>query len=121
MADFDKIIVFGKKTMSQILKDVYDSSKNKDKQITDLISQLSDKIVNLGDAIQLVPLIASYLEISVKNDEHIIKMLSIVQKASVRSQTAGEEEPEYTKEERDQLFTTFQEMGIVPKKQLVDQ
>ena len=119
MADFDSIVVFGKKTMSQILKDVYDSSKNKDKQITECIAVLSDKIVNLGDAIQLAPLIASYLEIGVKNDEHIIKMLSVVQKASARSQAAGEEEPEYTKEERDQLFSTFQELGIVPGKQTV--
>lgn len=114
MADFDQIIVFDKKSMSNILKDVYNSSKSKDKQITELIKVLSDKIVNIGDAIQLVPLIASYLEISVKNDEHIIKMLSIVQKASARSQAAGEEEPEFTKQERDELLASFQEMGIVP-------
>lgn len=107
MADFDSIIVFGKKTMSDILKDIYDSSKRRGKEIEGLIEQLSPMIVNAGDAVILVPLIAKYMEISVTNDEHIIKMIAIVQKASTRAKTEGSDEPELNKDERAALLNEF--------------
>jgi len=109
MAEFDQIVVFDKKTMSSLFKEVYDTTKKKDKDITSLIDQLKELIKNIGDALQLVPLISSYLDISVKNNEHIIKMLQIVQKAAQRSAAAEGDDKEMTKEERDAMVASLNE------------
>jgi hypothetical protein len=73
-------VIFGKKTVSDILKEVYDNSKSKEKQINALIGELKPLVENIGDARLVVPMIKEYLEIGVKNDEHLIKMLAVVQK-----------------------------------------
>ena len=74
MSDFEQVI-FGKKKFSELLKEVYDRSTAKEKQITDMIEQLRDLIQNTGDAVMMVPLIASYMDLNLKNDDVLIKML----------------------------------------------
>jgi len=73
-------VVFGKKTFSSILEEIYDNQKKKDKQISALIAELKPLIESIGDATLIVPLIKEYLEISVKNDEQLIKMATIIQR-----------------------------------------
>ena len=74
-------VLFGKKTFSDLLKEIYDNSRNKDKQINALIGELKPLVQNVGDAQLVVPMIKEYLEIGVKNDEHLIKMAAIVQRS----------------------------------------
>ena len=69
------------KSFSSLLKDIYTNSRDKEKQIRALIVQLRDMIDNVGDAVLIVPLLQGYLEVAVKNDEALIKMAAIVQKA----------------------------------------
>jgi hypothetical protein len=80
MSDFDKVIFKGK-TFSSILEDIYKNSKKKESQIKSLIEELKPLIGSMGDAISVVPLIKEYLEIGVKNDEQLIKMAAIIQRA----------------------------------------
>ena len=68
MAEFDQV-VFGKKKFSDILQEIYTRSTTKEKQITDLIEQLKELIQNTGDAVMMVPLIASYMDLNLKNDD----------------------------------------------------
>lgn len=75
----DKII-FGKKTLSDLFKEIYDNSREKDKQIRALIGELKELIEGIEDATLVVPMIKEYLEIAVKNDKHLIDMASIVQR-----------------------------------------
>ena len=86
MSQFEKV-VFGKKKFSDLLEEIYDNQKKKDKQINALINELKPMIEEIGDATLLVPLIKEYLEIGVKNDEQLIKMATIVQRA-LQTQTA---------------------------------
>jgi len=72
--------IFGKKTVSDVLKEIYDNSRNKDKQINALIGELKPLVENIGDATLVVPMIKEYLEVGVKNDEHLIKMVALVQR-----------------------------------------
>ena len=74
-------VVFGKKKFSDILSEIYDNQKKKEKQITGLISELKPLINDIGDATLIVPLIKEYMEIGVRNDEQLIKMATIVQRA----------------------------------------
>jgi hypothetical protein len=73
-------VVFGGKKFSDILEEIYNNQKKKDKQISALISELKPLVNEIGDATLIVPLIKEYLEISVKNDEQLIKMATIVQR-----------------------------------------
>jgi hypothetical protein len=54
-----------------------------------LISELKPLIQDIGDATLVVPLLKEYLEISVKNDEQLIKMATIIQRA-VQSETTDD-------------------------------
>lgn len=80
MSNLDNII-FKEKKFSDLLEEIYDNSKAKEKQIAALISELKPLINDIGDAVLVVPLIKEYMEIGVKNDEQLIKMATIVQRA----------------------------------------
>ena len=82
-------IVFGGKKFSDILEEIYNNQKKKEKQISALISELKPLVNEIGDATLIVPLIKEYLEISVKNDEQLIKMATIIQRALSNSTEAG--------------------------------
>jgi hypothetical protein len=95
-------VVFGKKKFSDILSEIYDNQKRKEKQISGLIAELKPLISDIGDATLIVPLIKEYLEIGVKNDEQLIKMATIIQRAMNNS--SGEESLGITEEEKQQLM-----------------
>ena len=73
-------VIFDGKTSSDVFKEIYNNSKKKDKQINSLIAELKPLIQNIGDAPVVVPLIKEYLEIGVKNDEHLIKLATVIQR-----------------------------------------
>ena len=113
MSKLDNLI-FGKKKFSDILSEIYDNQKKKEKQITGLISELKPLISDIGDATLIVPLIKDYMEISVRNDEQLIKMATIVQRALNNSGDGDslgitEEEKAELMAELDKLNTNFEE------------
>ena len=73
--------LFGNKKFSDLLEEIYTNQKKKEEQISILISELKPLIQDIGDATLIVPLLKEYLEISVKNDEQLIKMATIAQRA----------------------------------------
>ena len=101
-------VVFGKKKFSDILSEIYDNQKRKEKQISGLIAELKPLINDIGDATLIVPLIKEYLEIGVKNDEQLIKMSTIVQRAL--NSSSGEESLGITEEEKQQLLEELEKI-----------
>ena len=99
-------IVFGNKKFSDILNEIYDNQTQKKKQISALISELKPLIQEIGDATLIVPLIKEYLEISVKNNEQLIKMASIVQRTLQSS--SGGDDLGLSEEEKNQLLEGLQ-------------
>jgi len=65
---------------SDLMRDVYHNSKKKSRQIDTLIKSLEPMIKNIGDATVIVPLIKDYLEVSVKNDDALVKLAAVVQR-----------------------------------------
>ena len=88
MSEFDKI-VFKKKKFSDILSEIYDNQKQKQQQISILISELKPLIQDIGDATLIVPLIKEYLDLGIKNDEQLIKVATIVQRMVKSSENNG--------------------------------
>jgi len=95
-------------TFSDLLKDIYHNSKKKDRQINTLIHELQPLIKNLGDATVIVPLIKEYLDVSVKNDEHLVKLAAVVQRL-VGSNTKTDGDGLLDDDEKKQLLAIAQE------------
>ena len=72
--------IFKGKTLSDLFSEIYDNSKETKSQVKGLIAELKPLIENIGDATLVVPMIKEYMEIGVKNDEHLIKMAAIIQR-----------------------------------------
>tara|TARA_R110000851_G_scaffold63859_1_gene145812 strand:+ start:332 stop:673 length:342 start_codon:yes stop_codon:yes gene_type:complete len=104
--------IFKGKTFDSLLEDIYNNSKRKEIQIQILITELKPMIKNIGDAVIIVPLIKDYMEIAVKNDEALIKMAAIVQKAQGRS-GSDSDSLLLTEEEKRQLIDQVQRVGEV--------
>jgi len=85
---FDKV-VFGKKKFSDLLEEIYNNQKRREAQVTALISELKPMVSDIGDATLIVPLIKEYMEIGVKNDDALIKMATLVQRALNSSNDEG--------------------------------
>ena len=103
--------IFKGTTFSSLLKDVYDNSRKKDRQIKLLIAQLEPLVKNLNDASVVVPLIKEYLEISVKNDDNLVRLTAIIQRLLVvGSKTEKGDELGLTEAERKQLLEEAQSL-----------
>ena len=83
-------IIFDDKSFSDLLKEIHKNQSKKAKQLASLIAELRPLITNLGDATVVVPLIKEYMEISVKNDDQLIKMAAIVQRLSTGNINTGD-------------------------------
>jgi len=103
-------IIFDGKSSSDVFKEIYSNSKKKDKQINALIAELKPLIQNIGDTAVVVPLIKEYLEISVKNDEHLIKMMAVIQRLS-NSTSNNSVDSLLTDEEMKQLQAMAEEVA----------
>lgn len=72
--------IFNGKTLSDLFSEIHDNSTSTRAQVKALIGELKPLIENIGDATLIVPMIKEYMEIGVKNDEHLIKLATIVQR-----------------------------------------
>jgi esterase/lipase len=107
MSQFDNVI-FGKKKFSDVLEEIYNNQQKKDKQVTALINELKPLISDIGDATLVVPLIKEYMEISVKNDDILIKMAALAQRAI--STISNDGSLTISDEEKDQLLSAMNEL-----------
>lgn len=104
--DFESKI-FGNKSFSDLLKNIYDNSREKEKQIKDLISGLKPLVADTQSALMVVPLIKEYLDVSVKNDDSLIKMAGIIQRAMANS-SSGDGDFILSESEKEQLLNAVQ-------------
>lgn len=121
-----EIELFKGKSFSDLMKEIYDNSKKKDRQINMLIGELRPLIQNIGDATIIVPLIKEYLEVSVKNDEHLVKLAAVVQRlvsTSNRVQAETGNSWMLSEEEKKQLLSELDEIessDTEVNKQIID-
>jgi len=114
--DFNTITLFGKKTFADLLKEIHTNSSNKEREIRALIDNLKPFINSAGDAVIIVPLIKDYLDVSVKNDDLLIKMAGIVQRA-MNSNTGGEDLL-LSDSDKEMLFQSMNELDAKVKEEL---
>jgi hypothetical protein len=112
MSSLDKNI-FGKKKLSDIFQEIYNNQKKKEEQISALINELKPLINDIGDATLVVPLIKEYMDLAIRNDEALIKMATIVQRA-LNSEASESNDFGMTEEEKAQLLSEVKNFN--PKK-----
>ena len=108
-------IIFDDKSFGDLLKEIHGNQKKKATQLASLIAELRPLVQSLGDATVVVPLIKEYMEISVKNDDQLIKMAAIVQRLSTGT-TSGGEGSLLSEEEKDQLMDVAEEISKTVEK-----
>jgi hypothetical protein len=101
--------VFGDKKFSDLLEEIYQNQKKRDTQVVALISELKPLVQEIGDATLIVPLIKEYMEIGVKNDDALIKMATIVQRALQNQDEDGG--LGISEEEKEQLLAEMEKIS----------
>ena len=114
--DFNTITLFGKKTFADLLKEIHTNSSNKEREIRALIDNLKPFINSAGDAVIIVPLIKDYLDVSVKNDDLLIKMAGIVQRAM--NSNVGGDDLLLSDSDKEMLFQSMNELDAKVKEEL---
>lgn len=97
--------IFNDKSLADVMADIYTNSKHKHTQINSLIEKLQPLITSTDDASIMVPLIKEYLEISVKNDEQLVKLAQIIQRLINAAGKGSDEEFGLTDLERAELMS----------------
>lgn len=81
--NLDKVELFKGKTYEALLSDIYTSQSKTDRVLDSTIQQLKSLISNnapLRDIALILPMIKDFVSLSVKNQDSLVKMASIVEK-----------------------------------------
>lgn len=102
--------VFEGKTFQDILKEIYTHAENKRKTIDVLMESLTKLIKKPSDAAVIVPVVQDLLEVGIKNDDHLVKMATIVQRLITAGDpsSGGGGEFMLTQRDRDELLEAAQ-------------
>ena len=101
--------IFKGKTFQDLTKDIYENTVNKKKQIDLLVSEIHGFITTIDDVILVAPIIKEYMEVAVKNDEHLVKLAGVLQRIISKSQGEGDETMLLSDSEKEELMGTLQD------------
>jgi hypothetical protein len=92
MANFDDVTVFDGMSLSDLFKKIHKNNKDIDKQIGEFIDTMKPMATsNAGSAVMLMPTVKDLIDVNVKNNEQLIKMAAIAQRASSINANAGQD------------------------------
>ena len=101
--------IFEGKSFEDLTKDIYDNQKNKKLQLDLLIQEIHGMIQTLDDAIMVTPMIKELFEVSVKNDEHLVKLASVWQRIMAKSGDESTDSMLLTESEKEDLINALQD------------
>jgi hypothetical protein len=90
MANFDDVTVFDGMSLSDLFKKIHKNNKDIDKQIGEFIETMKPMATsNAGSAVMLMPTVKDLIDVNVKNNEQLIKMAAIAQRAATVNANQG--------------------------------
>ena len=104
--------IFKGKTFQDLTRDIYENTQNKKKQIDLLISEIHGFITTIDDVILVAPIIKEYMEVAVKNDEHLVKLAGVLQRIISKSTGVNDESMLLSDSEKEELMETLQDVAI---------
>ena len=105
----DKNQIFDGKSFEDLTKDIYENQQNKKLQLDLLIQEVHGMIQTLDDAVLVTPMIKELFEVSVKNDEHLVKLASVWQRIISKNSNASEDSMLLSESEKEDLINALQE------------
>ena len=92
MTNFDDVTVFDGMSLSDLFKKIHKNNKDIDKQIGEFIDTMKPMATsNAGSAVMLMPTVKDLIDVNVKNNEQLIKMAAIAQRASSVNANSGQD------------------------------
>ena len=104
--------IFEGKTFQDLTHDIYKNTKDRKKQIDLLISEIHGFITTIDDVIMVAPIIKEYMEVAVKNDEHLVKLAGVLQRIISKSTGVNDESMLLSDSEKEELMGTLQDVAI---------
>ena len=103
-------IIFGDKTFQDLTKDIYNNASEKKNQIQKLIREMNKMITSIDEVVVIAPIIKEYLEVAVKNDEHLVKLAGVLQRIITKSKSGTDDETALLSDtEKEELMETLQQ------------
>lgn len=110
MAEFDFEIFPGKR-FTDLCRDIVTRADSKKDQVDILMSDVRSLIKDKNDAIVLLPQVKGLLEVGIKNDEQLVKLVAIMQRLqSTQIEASGGADFGLSEEEKAQLFNEVKEI-----------
>lgn len=103
---FDNVI-FENKTLSDMFSDVYKNTENKRNQINEYVKSMVKLIRTPEDAAMLGPVIKDFLEVNVKNDEHIVRLVTVAQRLVAMNTKTKDDGFLLSEDEKNQLLSNI--------------
>lgn len=102
--------IFEGKTFSSLVRDIYNNSSHKKDQINQIIKDLHSMIKDVGGATVVAPMIKDYLDVSVKNDDQLVKLSSVLQRVINGSSSNSDAPNDFilSESEKEQLYKSVQ-------------
>ena len=92
MSNFDEVTLFGNTSLADLFKQIHRNNKDIDKQINELIDNIKPLATsNAGSAVMLMPTVKDLIDVNVKNNDQLLKMAGIAQRAASINASAGNE------------------------------
>lgn len=76
--------IYDGKSFAELCKDIVDNQEEIKGEIDSLVGTLKPLIKTAEDAMRLVPLLKDYIDVAVKNNEHLIKLAAITNKIKMK-------------------------------------
>ena len=101
------IEIFEGKSLSGLLEDIYNNSTKTKKQIDILTEELYKFVKRVSDVPVISPIIKEYLDVSIKNDEQLVKIAQVITR--LQSKTTTDDSAVLTDKEKAQLLEALNE------------
>ena len=101
--------IFEGKSFQDLTKDIYKNTTDRKKQIDLLISEIHGFITTIDDVVMVASIIKEYMDVAVKNDEHLVKLAGVIQRIIAKSSGVDEESFLLSDAEKEDLITALQE------------
>jgi hypothetical protein len=99
--------IFDGKTLSDMFSDVYRNTDKKREQINQFVANMVKLIRTPEDAAVLGPVIKDFLDVNVKNDEHIVRLVQIAQRLVAVNSKTSSNDMILSEEEKNQLLNNI--------------
>ena len=101
--------IFEGKTFQDLTKDIYKNTTDRKLQIDLLIQEIHGFITTIDDVVMVAPIIKEYMDVAVKNDEHLVKLAGVIQRIIAKSSSGDEESFLLSDSEKEDLISALQE------------